>query len=389
MRVAYLCADPGIPVLGSKGASIHVQQIVRAFRRRGDEVTVYCTRAGSGSAEVLDGARVVSRAVGRGEAAERERSVARAAGELAGLAALDGCDLVYERYSLFSDAAIRVGVPSIVEVNAPLIEEQRDYRTLSDEAGAAVTTRRLFSGASVVACVSDPVAGWARTHGAARPVVAPNGVDTRSFRPALIDDGPLRLVFVGSVKPWHGVDVALDAIAGIEGVELTVLGDGPERGSLEQRARECGAPVRFLGALSHADVPAVLTGMHVGLAPYPADAGDYFSPLKAYEYLAAGLAVVASAVGQLPDLLHGGKSGILVPPSDSAALRRAIIDLRDDRAQARRLGREARRQAVRSHDWDRTLDGILSGLDADRPGSEGRTNAVGIDVVELLTGTGR
>ncbi|MGW8481799.1 glycosyltransferase family 4 protein [Microbacterium sp. NPDC055903] len=362
MHVAYLCTDPGIPVDGSKGASIHVQEIVRAFQRRGDTVTVYATRTDHPGSPALDGVRVVTMPVGRGDAAQRERSVADAATALAAQAASDGCDLVYERYALFSDAATRVGVPSIVEVNAPLIEEQRDYRTLVDETGAEATTRRLLAGASVVACVSEPVARWAGAHGAAAPLIAPNGVDTRRFLPATQWHGALRVVFVGSLKPWHGVEVALDALTGITGVELTVIGDGPERGRLEQHARERGLAVDWLGSRTHAEIPGILSGMHVGLAPYPPSAGDYFSPLKAYEYLAAGLAVVASDVGQLPDLLTQSRTGIIVPAGDADALRGAVTTLRDDRPVARRLGAAARVQAVTRHDWDRTLETILAAL---------------------------
>lgn len=358
MHVAYLCADPGIPVLGSKGASVHVQQIVRAFRRRGDTVTVYCTRRGDGDPSVLDGARIVERRVPRGDTAERERAVTAASAALAAQARADGCDLVYERYSLFSTAAAEVGAPSIVEVNAPLVDEQRRYRGLVDEAGAIAATHTLLSHASVVAGVSRAVADWARAHGASHPVVAPNGVDTRRFAPARIDDGVLRAVFVGSLKPWHGVDVAVDALAGLDGVELTIVGDGPERTPLERRAVARGVTPRWLGAVPHDRIPAVLSGMHVGLAPYPPDAGDYFSPLKVFEYLAAGLAVVGSECGQLPSLLDG--TGILVPPGDAGGLRRALRGLRDDRESARRLGDRARTRAVERHDWDRTLDAILT-----------------------------
>lgn len=364
MHVGYLCLDPGIPVLGTKGASIHVQQIVRAFRRRGDTVTVYCTRTGDDAPDALGDVRVVARPIGQGDPARREREVAVAAAELAARAGDDGCDLVYERYSLFSDAAARTGAPSVVEVNAPLIQEQRTHRRLVDAAGADAATRRLFAAASVVAAVSEPVAAWARAHGASRPVLAPNGVDTRSFTAATIGDGPLRAVFLGSLKPWHGVEVAIDALEGVAGVELTVLGDGPERDALRRRALDRGVPVRWLGAVPHAQVPAVLSRMHVGLAPYPAGAGDYFSPLKAYEYLAAGLAVVGSDIGQLPAVIADGRTGMLVPPGDPVALRDAVIRLRDDRRLVRALGASARAQALARHDWDRTLDGILASVPA-------------------------
>ena len=369
MRVAYLCADPGIPVLGSKGASVHVQQIVRAFLRRGDTVTVYCTRRGDGDPEALGGARIIEHGVPGGDVAERERAVAKAADALATRAADDGCDLIYERYSLFSDAAAqvggRIGVPSVVEVNAPLIEEQRTHRSLVDGAGAEASTQRLFSHASVVACVSGAVACWASSRGARAPLIAPNGVDTRSFSSARFPDGPLRVVFLGSLKPWHGVGTAIDALAGLDGVEFTVLGDGPEREALEQRAVETGASVRWLGAVPHARVAEVLAGMHVGVAPYPAEADDYFSPLKVYEYLAAGLAIVASDCGQLPAILTHGRNGLLVPPGDPRELRRAVRLLRDDRDLARALGTAAREQAVERHDWDRVLAGILGPLTAE------------------------
>ncbi|RGE24269.1 glycosyltransferase family 4 protein [Leucobacter sp. wl10] len=364
MRVAYLCLDPGVPVRGTKGAAIHVQQIVRAFRRRGDTVTVYCTRTGDVAPDALGDARIVTRPIAQGDPALREQEVAAAAAELAARAGDDGCDLVYERYALFSDAAARTGAPSVVEVNAPLIEEQRAHRRLVDAVGAEDATRRLFGAASVVAAVSAPVAAWVREHGAARAVIAPNGVDTRAFAPATIGDGSLQAVFLGSLKPWHGVEVAIDAASGLDGVELTVLGDGPERDALQRRALERGAPVRWLAAVPHAAVPTALAGMHVGLAPYPADAGDYFSPLKAYEYLAAGLAVIGSDIGQLPSILEDGRTGMLVPPGDAEALRDALIRLRDDRPRTRALGAAARAQALARHDWDRTLDGILASTPA-------------------------
>jgi glycosyltransferase involved in cell wall biosynthesis len=375
MRVAYICADPGIPVRGSKGAAIHLQQIVRAFRRRGDEVTVYCTRMGDAAAETLGDVPVVSFPVARGDAAASERAVTAASAEIAARVAADGCDLVYERYSLFSDAAARIGRPSVVEVNAPLVEEQRTHRTLVDEDTAVAMTRSLFACASVVSCVSEPVADWARGHCAgelcdgvgSRLIVAPNGVDTRTFTPSGVGDGPLQAVFVGSLKPWHGVEFAIEAVAGLEGVVLTIVGDGPERSRLEEHAERVGAAVRWLGSVPHRFIPVVLSRMHAGLAPYPASADDYFSPLKAYEYLAAGLPVVASATGQLPSLVEHGRTGLLVAPGDAAALREALGVLRDDRALARRLGAAARARAVSRHDWDRTLETILiaAGTDTD------------------------
>jgi glycosyltransferase involved in cell wall biosynthesis len=103
--------------------------------------------------------------------------------------------------------------------------------------------------------------------------------------------------------------------------------------------------------------------MHVAVAPYPPLEQFYFSPLKVYEYLAAGLPVVATRVGELPTALDEGRLGVLVPPGEPVALADALARLRDDPAERRRLGRAGRDAAVRHHDWTsgvaRTLE--LSG----------------------------
>src|SRR5699024_12679581 len=123
-----------------------------------------------------------------------------------------GHDRVYERYSLFSDTAARlsaptapnaVPIPSILEVNAPLIAEQRRHRSLADEAGARAATERQLRGASLISCVSEPVAQWTRQEGAdpARVGVTPHGGNTTRITPA----------------PAPGAASALPATVGVAG----------------------------------------------------------------------------------------------------------------------------------------------------------------------------
>ncbi|MFV0375430.1 glycosyltransferase [Microbacterium sp.] len=373
MRIAYVCADPGIPVFGSKGASVHIQEIVRAFRARGDEVTVYTSRLGREVPPDLADLPVVEVPVAAGTvAAEREGAVAAAAAQIARRAVADGCDLVYERFSLFAACAAEVSaqlaVPAVVEVNAPLIDEQRAHRVLVDAARAERIAARALGSADLVACVSAPVAEWARCHGAERVVVAANGVNTDRIRPGTPRvGGPLRVGFVGTLKPWHGVDVLVDAVAGLDGVRLVVIGDGPQGDDLRRRARTEGMDAEFVGAVPPADMPAVLGDLDVGVAPYPADAERYFSPLKVYEYLAAGLPVVASRVGQLPAAVTEGVTGLLVDPGDRGALAGALASLRDAPEARRRMARAAREHAVRRHGWPGVLAGILAQLRTEVP----------------------
>ncbi|MFJ4036765.1 glycosyltransferase family 4 protein [Microbacterium sp. NPDC090007] len=372
MRVAYLVADPGIPVFGTKGASVHVQEIVRALRARGDDVTVYATRRGDAVPDDLADVRIVEERVRGTGAQQREHGIRRAVDALVDAIAREGCDLVYERFSLFSaggaDVAERLGVPVVLEVNAPLVDEQRLHRDLVDEEGAVALAGRALRSADVVACVSAPVAEWARANGATNPLVVPNGVNTDRVRPPLVrraDDTTPTVGFVGTLKPWHGVDVLVEAMADIRRrglhARLLIVGDGPQREELERHARRRGVDAAFTGAVAPQDIPEVLMRLDVGAAPYRA-ADDYFSPLKAYEYLAAGLPVVGSRVGQLADIVRHGRTGLLVTPGDARALADALQLLLDDPVLCRRMADEARRQAVAAHGWGGVLSRILDAV---------------------------
>ncbi|MCI2956221.1 glycosyltransferase family 4 protein [Agromyces atrinae] len=369
MRIAYLCADPGVPVFGTKGASVHIQEIVRAFRGRGDEVTVYATRRGDLVPDDLADLRVVEVRVPRGDTAVRERGVTDAARQLAAAAVADGCDLVYERFALFSDGGARAaddaGVPLVLEVNAPLIEEQRTHRELVDDDGATALAAASMRAATVVACVSEPVAAWASRHGARAPLVAPNGVNTARIRPSNAarpaDDVPT-VGFVGTLKHWHGVDVLLDAAAELSRrgcvIRLSIVGDGPAGAELREQADRLGLDARFTGAVAPEEIPAHLAAIDVGVAPYR-EADDYFSPLKVCEYLAAGIPVVASRVGQLPMLVDDGATGSLVVPGDPIALADALAALVSDPETRERWAVAARDRAVRDFDWSGVLARIL------------------------------
>ena len=359
MKIAYLLLDPGIGVFGTKGASVHVQEMIRAMRAAGQEVTVFCTRVDD--RVPADLADLDIRHVPlprRTDAAEREVAIAEAGRQIADAVASAQFDVVYERYSLFSTAGSLLADSRtfILEVNAPLIDEQSQHRTLVDAAAAREATTRQLEAATLVSCVSPEVARWVAGFGVApeRVLVVPNGVNTARFdvdcRTALDRTSRVRAGFVGTLKPWHGTETAVRALTRAPHVDLVVCGTGPEQSALETLAAELGVAsrVRFLGAVTPEDVPAILAGLDVAVAPYPP--GDhYFSPLKVYEYMAAGLPVVASAVGSLPHLLAG--CGVLVPPGDDHALGDALSALAADPTRRRVLGEAGRRAAKAEHDW--------------------------------------
>ena len=106
-------------------------------------------------------------------------------------------DLVYERYSLWGTAgmryAARQGIPGILEVNAPLVEEQERHRGLVAREEALARAQVVMSLARSVVCVSEPVAAWVgEVSPGARTSVLPNGVDPQRFRPDPSPPGPSR-----------------------------------------------------------------------------------------------------------------------------------------------------------------------------------------------------
>ena len=378
MRIAYICCDPGIPVFGTKGASVHIQEVVRELRAAGHEVVLYALRSGEHVPADLTDLELRLETVSDVAPAEREQAQVRAAQRIASRVIADGADLVYERYSLFStalaDIAAAIGVPGVLEVNAPLIDEQRRHRSLVDASGAEQALRRQVGAARATVCVSDPVADWVRRHTADVPdadAVAdrihtvPNGVSVRRIQPQPADPDRVVVTFVGTLKPWHGVaDLITAASLARQQWTLRIIGDGPEMETLRAQAERLGVEADFRGAIAPEEIPTHMAGSAIGVAPYPDLGGleqQYFSPMKVLEYLAAGLAVVASDVGQIPQLLEEGSQlhGVLVTPSDPTALAAALDDLAASPQRRARMGRNGRLLAEERHSWRRVVTRIL------------------------------
>ena len=363
-RVAYVCCDPGVPVFGSKGASVHFQGVLGALLRRGDEVTVLARRFGGPSPA---GVRVVDLGRPRAEPEERERLLAAANDDVAAqLRAAGPFDVVLERHALWSwgamEAAREDGAVGVLEVNAPLVAEQAGHRSLVHVEAAEQGVRRALAAAGAVVAVSAEVA--ARLPRGDVHVI-PNGVDPERFaRASAVATPPFTVGFVGTLKPWHGLDVLLDALARLRrrvpNARLLVVGDGPGRDALHAAAQALGDAIELTGAVDPAEVPMQLARMHVGVAPYPASVDHYFSPLKVLEYAAAGLPVVASRIGQVSELVGHGETGLLCAPGDAEAIAGALAQLALHPERAAAMGRAGRRRVLARYTWDEVVDRVLA-----------------------------
>jgi glycosyltransferase involved in cell wall biosynthesis len=104
-------------------------------------------------------------------------------------------------------------------------------------------------------------------------------------------------------------------------------------------------------------VPEILAIADVVTIPYPQLPEElWFSPLKLYEYMAAGKAIVASSAGQITEVIQDGYNGILVEPGNVDELAQAIINLFKDPTRRERLGQNARQQAVTQHSWEQYIN---------------------------------
>lgn len=374
MRIAYVCTDPGIPVFGSKGASIHVQEMLRAFLKLGAGVTLFSPRMDDPVLADLTGVRrhplTPEKPAGKADAEARARQQLGLNRTVAGALEAEGpFDLVYERHALFAHAAMEwareKGLPSILEVNAPLIAEQKQHRSLACEAEAVEATGRAMQAAAHVIAVSPAVADYCAGFGAQARVV-PNGVNPDRFASPARHDGPFTVGFLGTLKPWHDVDTLIDAFGllapGLPDARLLIVGEGPERERLEARLAAMGLAdkARFTGAVPADRVAAELAQMSVGIACYRGDQPFYFSPLKLYEYMAAGLPVVVSRTGGLEDLTAAGCFGPDVPPEDPPALAAALAGLAADSARRAAMGSAARDHVLRHQSWDGIARDLLA-----------------------------
>jgi glycosyltransferase involved in cell wall biosynthesis len=410
VRILYVCSDFGVPVYGHKGASIHLRAMAGAFAACGHDIQVLspaCERNANHEftvalAPALDTAAWTA-------AADALRKVDRRLGTLPGghaarvgqevrnllynqtlataSAAGRGFDCIYERYALFGfgglELARALGIPHVLEVNAPLCAEQSRVRGLHLSDVAQSIEDRVWGQTDALLAVSEEIATQACQRGAAaeRVHVIANGVDVERFaldrrvagervRAAYgLGDGAV-IGFVGSLKPWHGTDVLVAAFARIAAAhphaKLLLVGDGPASAGLRAQIAELGLEARvvFTGAVEHARVPELIAAMDVAVAPYRASDDFYFSPIKVYEYLAAGTPVVASPLGQITALVAEG----YVTPAragdadDLAAALTAQLAAPHPAAAAAARGRE---WTLRERTWTanaRRVAAILDGL---------------------------
>ncbi len=171
-----------------------------------------------------------------------------------------------------------------------------------------------------------------------------------------------------------GVGVLVEALAtvandGVGGCEIGLVG-GPDdmAEALRDQWRALGQPdaaFHYAGQVAPDRVPVYLSALDLCALPSPWTPffAYYTSPMKLFEYMASGRAIVASDLPTNAEVLTDGESALLIPPSDAEALAAAIRRLRDDPALRALLAGKAQALVMESYTWDARARMILSQWD--------------------------
>lgn len=346
------------------GQAVHIEEMVHALRALGHEVRVVAPAAAdAASAPMGQDLGWVHKLRQRLPGAVYELLELAYTGvayrRLAAAAREFQPDVIYERYNLYLLAGLllkrRLGVPLLLEVNAPLVHERSKFGGLKLRRLARWAEGQAWRGADAVLPVTHVLGQYVSAYGvpAQRMVVIPNGINEAHFAQAPTPDeakqrlgwpGALVLGFTGFVRDWHGVDRVIRWMASPAAprqARLLIVGDGPARADLEALARQLdlGERVRFTGVIDRALVPAHVAAFDIALQPAVV---DYASPLKLFEYLALGKAIVAPRQPNLEEVLQDGENALMFSPSDPGALEAALQRLCEDTALRQRVADGAR-----------------------------------------------
>jgi phosphatidyl-myo-inositol dimannoside synthase len=205
-----------------------------------------------------------------------------------------------------------------------------------------------------------------------------NGTDPAQFRP--VDPARLRrelelngrrvILTVSRLVGRKGVDTVIEAMPAVlrahPATTYIVVGDGPERASLESQCREHlpDADVRFLGRIPNGDLPAYYSMADFAVMPsrnVPPDVEGF--GIVFLEANACGCPVIGAISGGIPDAVIDGTTGLLVPPGDASALGNAMVRLLDDEPLRTRLALNGKKRVVNEANWDRAAETLFAGLE--------------------------
>jgi len=383
MKILYLSLDERTAIDQTSGGVTHILSVIEAMRKLGHEVElVAATSAREGT--------VVGSFTGRWSIVKSvvpprlwvlARDIYDTAHDSKNVERVERViddfrpDAIYERNSYLhhagAEAARRKSVPYFLEINAPISEERRELfgAPLGWYHDRRELERARFANGIVV------VSGVLRDMlvkkgiGSEKVAVFPNAIDPERFvdcaekgrvlREKIGAKGPV-VGFVGSIAAFHGVARLIEAAAEIRpdfpDILVWIVGTGASLGDLKALAAklELENNVRFEGRVPADEVPAYAAAFDIGMLPGTA---YYTSPIKLFEYGAAGAPTIAPRTPAVREVLEDGVHAVLTDSKEELA--EAIKFLLNNPAEREKLARNLHRKVMTEHTWEKVASGII------------------------------
>ena len=287
-------------------------------------------------------------------------------------------DVILETHIAFTlagrIASETTGIPLILDDVSPAWEEEQQYGVGLKQLARSIH-REVTEHASLLVAVNKTIHQYLIEEGLppAKLVTIENGIDARLFHPNV--DGSVRrvehglgndeivIVFVGSFQPYHRVDLLLEAFAQIETgqpTHLLLVGEGRTTPACKARARELGLTghVTFTGRIPYDQVASYVAAGDIAIMPAT---NEYGNPMKVYEYMAMGKAVVAPNQETITDIATHGQDAYLFKPGSVPDMAEALETMCMNPALREELGDRARILAA-EHTWQKRAERLLEAI---------------------------
>ena len=379
LNIAYLCSDVGVPVLGFKGCSVHVREMASALAGLGADVSIYALSKGEGNKipqKITDVKHFKKKWIGRDlRLFLSNMSLYRVCRKQF---RVHKPHFIYERYGLYGWAGVKLSrefsIPLIVEINTFLTEEEKGR--LHFPGLARIIETAILKRAEAVCCPSEIMRSLLVERGIKDEniLVTPNGVNLIDFvssrdgseiRKMYGLDKKILVGYIGVLKKLWGIYTILESANEVlsqrKDFHFIVVGEGNEYSNMKTFLEKNNLIDSFTltGGVPHYDIAKYIDSIDIGLAPYCRKEPFHGSAMKIFEYMAMAKPVIATAQGQINDIIKHGENGLLIEPDDSDGLARAILELGRDKTKMSNMGMKAR-ATVENYTWEANARKVLA-----------------------------
>lgn len=396
LNILYVA--PGINIQGRDGGAVHVSEVSRGLKELGHQIhlIVKGDRYRKTKPQLVDDIEVYP--VLKWIPARLLQWVSFPA--IYKLARRIKPDIIIERYYNFGGGGILsahlLKIPSMLEVNSPVIDHQGSAKAIIDtllifkpmkrwRETLCRWSSRIITPLPSILPSSIPKEKVVRlSWGANVQLFTPDKASGITLRKELGIENEIKLfVFIGSFRKWHGLPDLIVAAHIIhkehkrKDIAFLLIGGGPETASISSQIKKWGLENMFIlrGRIPHNEMPVHLSTATAGIAPFNTryhpqlKLGFYWSPLKIFEFMAAGLPVVTIDIPPLNEIVRHQQEGLLYKEGDTEDLADKILSLADNVSLAEKMGQKARNRVEENFSWQihcQKLDSIMKELIASK-----------------------